>query len=76
MGFDRSQCEAALTAAFYNNDRAVEYLLNGIPQTLPSSGQGEEGEEGDEDIEGEEGGDSAQIEHLFRTLIASNPVFG
>lgn len=32
MGFPKEECSAALKAAFGNHDRAVEYLLNGIPE--------------------------------------------
>ncbi|CAD8151966.1 unnamed protein product [Paramecium octaurelia] len=31
MGFAKSECEAAMKAAFNNQNRAIEYLLNGIP---------------------------------------------
>lgn len=34
MGFERSQAEAALRAAYYNPDRAIDYLLNGIPESI------------------------------------------
>ena len=35
MGFPRDQCIAALRAAYGNGDRAVDYLLNGIPENNP-----------------------------------------
>ncbi|KAK3399204.1 XPC-binding domain-containing protein [Sordaria brevicollis] len=34
MGFERSQIDVAMRAAYYNPERAVEYLLNGIPANL------------------------------------------
>ena len=35
MGFERAQAEAALRAAFYNSERAVEYLLT-VNAPLPN----------------------------------------
>jgi UV excision repair protein RAD23 len=33
MGFTKEEAEAAMRAAFNNPERAIEYLLNGIPPT-------------------------------------------
>jgi len=36
MGFPRAEIDAAMRAAFYNSERAIEYLLTGIPESLQS----------------------------------------
>ena len=50
MGYPREQVVAALQAAYWNSDRAVEYLLTGIPDEhqLAAGGEGEQAEGSEE----------------------------
>lgn len=72
MGFPREECMRALRAAYYNPDRAVDYLLNGIPDEpqpqphqQPSHGGGHASHGGD----GGEGGANPLA------FLQNNPMF-
>uniref|UniRef100_A0A914XTE2 UV excision repair protein RAD23 n=1 Tax=Panagrolaimus superbus TaxID=310955 RepID=A0A914XTE2_9BILA len=72
MGYPKSDALAALRAAFFDQGRAVEYLINGIPKTLSKNNSSIEASEDGENV----GLDFLQHNAAFgqiRQMVQKNP---
>lgn len=73
MGYERELVERALRASFNNPDRAVEYLLTGIPDQLIADADAEDDPTADVDLGGVEAGEESADDPL--AFLRTQPQF-
>uniref|UniRef100_A0A914YYB0 UV excision repair protein RAD23 n=1 Tax=Panagrolaimus superbus TaxID=310955 RepID=A0A914YYB0_9BILA len=76
MGYPENEALAALRAAFFDAERAVEYLINGVPDTARAEGGYDTAMEGTDDEEPHVGLDFLQDNEQFtqlREMVRQNP---
>ncbi|XP_044738898.1 UV excision repair protein RAD23 homolog B [Chrysoperla carnea] len=73
MGYERDQVERALRASFNNPDRAVEYLLTGIPDSLYGDADAEDDPTAQVDMAGVNAGEESAEDPL--AFLRSQPQF-
>jgi len=74
MGYPKEEVVRALKAAFFNADRAVEYLCTGIPEALNINEEGAAGAAGAEEAGQESGGEEEEGIHDLE-FLANSPQF-